>query len=215
MKLDSPIPRPSPSSPAFTLVEILFVIAVMSILVSIAAMSLTGGKSTGNWQGTINQLSQAVEEARMTAIETNTKTYLGFANANHPDGEKKLRSYILFREYTQEEKSKMTPAPAANRYLPLTAWETLPSGFEYSDASGSLLEPNSAAKLELTGLPGDPASVHAVAFGPLGQVDFPASTAPALVVKPVGHADASAGFVIHINRLTGRVRSESAPISTP
>ncbi|WP_206170910.1 prepilin-type N-terminal cleavage/methylation domain-containing protein [Phragmitibacter flavus] len=216
--------RPS----GFTLIELIVVVAVIAVLVSLTAMTVMGLQSPGSRQGAMLQITQALEEARMTAIEQSATVYVGFADAGHPDEEKKLCAHLLFREYTTEEVAAMTAPPAANTYKALTGWNLLPKGFYLDPGTVDSLLAGDTIKMDVVGLPGEPESVYAIAFGSLGQVVKPEQTALAPMVvmpaelvdgsgalKKVPNSDASA-FSVQINRFTGRVKTyDGLPVTEP
>jgi prepilin-type N-terminal cleavage/methylation domain-containing protein len=219
--------KPSSRS-AFTLIEMIVVMAVISGLVALAAMAVMGLRTPGSRQGAMLQISQALEEARMSAIEQSTTIYVGFADASHPDEEKRLHAHLLFQKYTAEEIATMDPPPPANRYKALTGWNLLPKGYYLDTGTAGSLLADDTIKLEVEGLPGEPASVYAVAFGPLGQVVRPGQTAlKPLVVMPAEFVDESGAlkkmpnsdanaFSVQLNRFTGRVNTyDGLPVTEP
>lgn len=204
---------------AFTLIELVIVLAVTSVLVALTAMTVLGLQPPGSRQGAMLQITQALEEARMTAIEQSRKVYVAFADASHPDEEKRLCAHLLFREYTAEELAAMTVPPIANTYKALTGWNLLPKGFYLDTGTADSLLADDTVKLDVAGLPGEPAIVYAVAFGSLGQVVKPEQAAlKPMVVMPAEFVDASgalkklpnsdaSAFTVQINRFTGRVKT--------
>ena len=201
---------------AFSLIELLTVIAIMSVMMGLLVTTGLGTRPAGSRQGAISQIMGALEEARLSAIEKNTTVYFGIADTGHPDEEKQLRGYILFRTQTAQEKA----ASQNDDMVPLTRWEKLPQGFYF--------DPDKLANMTLdvpgNGLPGKPQNVKAVEFGSLGQVTgLPVDVVPQLTVmeavyNPAGknliRKGAEAGdFAIKIYRLTGRL--QLAQTTTP
>lgn len=220
------IKRQTPFRQAFTLIETVVVIAVIAILVTLTAMAMVGLQTPGSRQGAMLQITQALEEGRMTAIEKSTKIYVGIADATHPDEEKRQCALLLFREYTADEIAAMSEPPGPNVYKPLTDWNLLPKGyFVCADIMDTLLD-DPQIKIPVAGLPGNPESVYAIAFGSLGQVVKPEqaslrplvvmraeSVAPTGVLKRRADSEGSA-FCIQVNRFTGRVKSyDGLPLS--
>lgn len=200
---------PRKSSRAFSLVELLTVMAIMSIMMGLIVSTGMGTRPGGSRQGAISQLMGGLEEARMSAIEKNTTVYFGIADISHPDEEKQLRGYILFREQTEDEKA----ASKTEDMIPLTRWEKLPQGF-YFDADKFT---DMTVEVPGRGLPGNPENVRAVQFSSLGQVTgLRADVVPQLTVTEAVYQPSSkiltrksgeAGdFIVKIFRLTGRIQ---------
>lgn len=194
---------------AFSMVELLTVIAIMSIMMGLVVSTGMGTRPAGSRQGAISQIMAGLEEARMSAIEKNTTVYFGIADTSHPDDEKQLRGYILFRAQTITEKA----ASKTEDMIPLTRWEKLPQGF-YFDADKFQ---DMTVEMPGKGLPGDPQNVRAIEFGSLGQVTgLGADVVPQLTVTEAVYQPSSkiltrksgeAGdFIVKIYRLTGRLQ---------
>ncbi|MCK9588776.1 MAG: type II secretion system protein [Terrimicrobiaceae bacterium] len=197
------------SQQGFSLLELLTVMAIMSLMMGLLVSTGMGARPAGSRQGAISQIMGALEEARMSAIEKNTTVYFGIADINHPDEEKQLRSYLLFREQTPQEKA----ASKNEDMIPLTRWEKLPQGF-YFDADKLS---DMTVEVPGNGLPGNPPNVRAVQFGSLGQVTgLPVEIVPQLAVteavyNPSGKilvrkSGAAGDFIVKIFRLTGRLQ---------
>lgn len=208
-----PLNRKSARETGFSLIELLAVIAIMSLLMGLIVNTGFGTRPAGARQGAIAQLMGSLEEARMSAIEKGRNVYFGLAEGSFPDGEKQWRGYLLFREQTSAEKT----ASGNEDMIPLTKWETLPKGFYFDPEKVAA----STAEVAVSGLPGNPTKVRALEFGTLGQVTgLPAETVPLLSVAEAVYnpADQSlarrnngAGdFAMQIYRLTGRVRLSEA-----
>ena len=203
----------------FTLVELIMVIAIMVVIAGITSLVIIGLRPPGSRQGAMLQLSQVMEEGRLSAMEQSTTIYVAIADETHPDEEKRLRAHLLFREYTNEEKEAMQEPPPASQVKALTEWVALPKGYFIDAARPDTLTAESSVKRQVSGLPDNPESVYAIAFGSLGQVSKPAlSPLPPLVVMPAELVEASgqlkklsnseaSAFTLQLNRFTGRVKT--------
>jgi prepilin-type N-terminal cleavage/methylation domain-containing protein len=202
----------------FSLIELLTVIAIMSIMMGLLVSTGFGTRPAGSRQGAISQLMGSLEEARMTAIEKNVAVYFGIADTSYPDAEKQLRGYILFRAQTSEEKA----TSHTEDLVPLSRWDTLPKGFYFdADKFDAVSEAQAGV-----GLPGNPATVRAIEFGSLGQVkSMPAEAVPQLSVVEAIYNDGSktllrknggaSDFAIKIYRVTGRLQIAKNDAVTP
>ena len=199
---------------AFSLIELLTVMAIMSILMGLMVSTGIGLRPGGSREGAISQIMGGLDEARMSAIEQNTSVYFGIADGSYPDQDRQLRGYILFREQTAKEKD----ASKTEDLVPLTRWEQLPLGFYFDPdklASATVEMPGN-------GLPGQPQNVRAIEFGSLGQVTGLASeAAPQLTITEAAYnagnkslirkSGVAGDFHIRIYRLTGRLQLAQNP----
>lgn len=126
-----PSPRLLPGRSAFSLIELLVVMAVVSLLLAIAApsfVSLNPARKTG-----IHELAGFLENARTEAIARRAPRIVAFADAGFPgeSGESgALRAYALFEEEKGEddvEENSTTP-----RFRRLSPWQTLPEGLVFA-----------------------------------------------------------------------------------
>lgn len=156
----------------FSLVELLVVVSIMAILAAISLPAVQNIAGSTGRKGAVNVLLNVFEQARATALETGTNTYIGFADQNFPDESMRYRAFIVFRDRTEEDFPAMGE-PGATAYVPLTKWETLPrkvsikserlsivDDFYLTITDGSL--PRAAASLRLPVL----------AFNPAGALRF-------------------------------------------
>ena len=204
----------------FTLLEMLVVITLMTLIGSLMAMKVLSNRMPGVRYGTNLQLIQAFDEARMNAIETGAKIYLGFAGSDNPDPNKRLCAYVLFRDYTAAELSQMSAPPPAGTYVQINEWKYLSQGYYYDPTTSSSLLSDGGSVMSFTNGSSESCNVYAVTFGGLGEVLSPpppanTSSAPMLVIRegqydsnlnqltPAPGGDASA-FYVTVNRLTGR-----------
>lgn len=69
-------------SKAFSLVELLVVMAIISLLVGLGASAFSGG--TNDQKKALVTVSNVLESARQTAVSQNTYTYVGFTSPANP-----------------------------------------------------------------------------------------------------------------------------------
>ena len=122
---------------AFTLVEMLVVIALVAILTTLIAPSLQGLFGVAGRRGGANALSAALEQARLAAVENGTSAYVGFASAS-TNQDAAYNSVIVFRARRDDE--------AGAAFVPLSRWLRLPTGVH--------LEPDSIPSTTVSGLSG-------------------------------------------------------------
>lgn len=202
----------------YSLLELLVAMALMAMLMGLSVAAMMGFRTPGLRQGAISQLMGALDEARMSAIESGAAVYVAFADGAFPDAERRFRGFILYREFTAAEREALADnPPAAGEVKPLTRWQELPRGF-YLDASVPTgLLGNAGARVNPVGLPGEEAELVAVGFNRLGQVVAPLGSSPELAITEARYDsesdqmtavqdDDAGAFLIRINRLTGRLQ---------
>lgn len=196
---------------AFTLIELLTVVAVMAILGSILVPALPGLLGVGGRQGGVSTLGAALEQARLSAMESGATTYVGFPFAA-ADTNAAYSSVLVFREATNEEKA----AESGTLYKPVTKWLRLPSGVFLSGTNLTPSDLGSGAKsLAVSGLP----KLGGETISSLTVIPFDRFGKLARGSSPVGlrvgeKAAPDAGFLrdannyveFEIQPLTGRVR---------
>ncbi|PAW63459.1 MAG: hypothetical protein B9S36_04710 [Verrucomicrobiia bacterium Tous-C2TDCM] len=213
-------PRQHPTSflsgrSAFSLIELLVVMAMVSLLLAIAApslVSLSPARKTG-----IHELSGFLENARAEAIARSAPRIVAFADAHFPDPSLALRAYALFGEATAKgshEKSAPT-----NRFHRLSPWRTLPEGLVFASGEDfevigdgafrtlhDLIATRRFAVKTSSGGGDAGRALPSLVFGPDGGVRAPSfADADALHIGVVeGFRDPSTGTVIHTaKRLSG------------
>lgn len=196
-----------PGRSAFSLIELLGVLAVVSLLLAIAApslVSLNPARKTG-----IHELAGFLENARAEAIARRAPRIVAFADAGFPAESGSLRAYALFEEVPAENvpiESGSTP-----RFRRLSPWRTLPEGLVFArggdfevtggesfrtlhDLGGERTFPVPAP----SGDDGGPRPLPSLVFGPDGGIRSPGfADADALHLGIVeGFHDPSTGKVI-------------------
>ncbi|MEM1158062.1 MAG: prepilin-type N-terminal cleavage/methylation domain-containing protein [Verrucomicrobiota bacterium] len=137
--------RSSGRKAAFSLFELLTVMAIIGILAAFSAPSLLEISNSTGRKGAVNVLMNAFEQARVAALTSGENSYVGFAtelsfNAN---SDYLYRAFIIFRESSAEEQSA-----GAGPYTALTKWEVLPKNIYFLKNAQTLVgDQNSAPHL--------------------------------------------------------------------
>ncbi len=131
---------------AFSIVEILVVVGILVALMGLAVPAINGLTGSGGRAGAINIIMNTLEQARVAALESSTNVYVVFADANHPDQDKRFRAMLVMRDYVPTLDTNLVPPP---RYVPLTKWIFLPKGISFKNVSSSLLNAFNMTSLEL------------------------------------------------------------------
>jgi prepilin-type N-terminal cleavage/methylation domain-containing protein len=193
--------RRTPSG--FSLIEMLFVVGIIAVLSALALPALQGLVGASGQRGGVNMLVNAIERARMAAIENGVNTYVAFAPAAaHPDVN--TRALMVFRDPKEGETTRVG----------LTRWMLLPTGVAYSLGSSGF-ETNAT----WTGLPrlaspnntissGD---MRVIRFDRFGRVPPLSQSNPAIVVFEGPSEAGRIKETITVQRLTGRVTVSETP----
>jgi len=104
---------------AFTLVEMLVVVAVIAILTALTLPALQGLVGASGVRGGVSLVMTTMDQARTAAIKEGTDVYVGFPPLEA--GDAAFSSLIVFRSLLPDE----TGYPS---YKPLSRWMRMPSG---------------------------------------------------------------------------------------
>ena len=132
---------------AFSLVELLVVIAVIAIMIAMMLPAISGFSSTVGRRGAVNVLMNTFEQARVAALMSGQNVYVGFANNQLPSDKQDMyyASFIVFRDATDEEKA----ASPTTKYVVLKKWTRLPKNIAFKRIDSSLV-PSSGGNLPIT-----------------------------------------------------------------
>lgn len=106
---------------AFSLVEMLVVIALIAILTALLAPSIQSLMGVSGRRGGMSILSNMLEQGRIKAIESGQPVHVGFPFESIDDEELARSSVIMFRPANEAE-------GGGDNFVPIGRWVRLPSG---------------------------------------------------------------------------------------
>jgi type II secretory pathway pseudopilin PulG len=118
----------------FSLVELLSVSAVMVAMAAFFYSALSGFSSSAGRRGAANILLNALEHARIAALESGQTVHVGFADGDFPVEDMRYASFLIFRETSDEER-----ASGAGSYVVLKKWTRLPKNVAFKRVANSLV----------------------------------------------------------------------------
>ena len=200
-------------APAFTLVEMLIVIALVAILTTLLAPAVQGLMGTSGRRGGLNTVTAVLDQARLAAIENGTTAYVGFpTNASNPTNG--FSHVIVFRDARPDDTNQNPVA--------VTRWQRLPSGVFFQAGSGlnAAVATRTLPPRTLPPLAGsqDITQIPALAFNRFGQLQGVTTTVSVLLgekIEPSGawRGSTSNYFELRIQPLTGRVIIDDASMA--
>lgn len=190
---------------AFTLVELLVVVAIIGVLSSLLVPAMRGLVGVGGRRGGMSMLSSTIEKARLAAIENGTTVYVGFP-FSAADPAAGYSSVIVFRDKRDDETN--------NSMVPLSRWIRMPSGvFIESDDLQNVTVQGSIPRLAGSNGVVPISQVSALQFDRFGKL----KPGNGVVEIRVGEKTEPAGkflisdenhFLLRVRPLTGRVTVE-------
>jgi len=138
-------PEHTPSgSPAFTLVELLTVVAIMGLLAGAAAVSLRGMRSPA-LASAANEVASAMKMTRQMAIASGRRTFIVFPITSNALATNIFRAYAVFEEVPPGEQTTQpnsagiyfTNQTASSWFIPRTDWRNLPEGVVFCNLATS------------------------------------------------------------------------------
>ena len=203
--------------PAFSLIELLTVIAIIAVLL-VAAIPMFSNSAVNASQASREIVKAHLQQARAHAIASGSSTAVAIPVLGS-GGELGARAISLFE--VEKAGGTYTPAKDANGdELLLQRWETLPGNFHFLTASqvssGKPTIVDSADTLQ-TNYKGKALTCHLIVFAPNGQIVLPASEINIALAQAAPRGNSLAPTrknggspvfdLIQVNRLTGRTRS--------
>ncbi len=140
MKFARPTTSRSPADSAFTLVEMLVVIGIISVLLVAVIPAVNSLSKSSGRKGAINNLLGVIEQARAQAIKDGQATYLVFPTFSA--GTQATLDRYSYKSFAIFEDDPGNPAAPKQ----LTPWKTLPTGISIRSGSLSAL-PDPAADI--------------------------------------------------------------------
>jgi len=188
-------------SHGFSLLEMLVVIGIIAVLSALALPAMQGLLGASGKRGGVNTVVNAIERARLAAIENGVSSYVAFAPITaHP--EVNTRALMVFREPKEGETNRVG----------LTRWMQLPPGVAYGNPPSGV-----ATNTSWADLPRLPSPTGAVSSGNMPVIRFdrfgrvpPLSQANPAIVVYEGPAQKTKE-TITVQRLTGRVTVAETP----
>ena len=157
-------------SKAFTLLEVLVVMAVLAVLFAALVPALSSFSKSGGRRAAVSNLLSAIEQARVQAFKDGQATYVVF-----PDRLPASATTAMIKDYAYRSYAIFEDDPNnAGRIKQVSAWRRLPTGI--SIRSGSLNYLANNVSFSFTPLVGSPGTTFPyLKFSAEGQVD-PATT---------------------------------------
>ena len=118
-------------SRAFTLVELLVVIGIISLLLVAVIPAVTSLSKSSGSKSAVSGLMNSLEQARALALTSGSATYVVFADQTTPENYR-CKAYIVFQE---------------KNFVPtaVTKWNFLPTGISFLPNTGLLTTPPTPA----------------------------------------------------------------------
>lgn len=204
-------------APAFSLIEILVVVAIIAVLLAAAVPMLSNFAANAS-QASREIVKAHLQQARAHAIASGASTAVAIPVLGS-GGELGARAISLFE--VEKSGADYIPAKDANGdEMLLQRWETLPGNFHFLAASqissGKPTIVDSADTLQ-TNYKGEAVTCHLIVFSPTGQIVLPASEIHIALAQAVPRGNSLSLTrknegrpvfdLIQVNRLTGRARS--------
>ena len=151
---------------AFTLIEMLFVIAIIAILSALTLPALQGLVGVSGAKGGVNTVLAALDQARATAIENGCDAYVGFPPEGFTvtgDPDVAFSSLIVFRGQRPDE--------PANTFKPISRWVRLPVGVHVRSSNMTLTNLANSVAASIPKLAGTPVEPRVIRYDRYGRVD--------------------------------------------
>jgi len=191
---------------AFTLVELLVVVAIIGVLSSLLVPAMRGLVGVGGRRGGMNTVSSTIEQARLAAIENGTTVYVGFP-FSAADPAAGYSSVIVFRDKRDDETN--------NAIVPLSRWIRMPSGvfIESDSLEGKSVPGDRLPKLASSNGVVAVTQLSTLTFDRFGRLKPGDETAEIRVgekTDPTGKflVNEENHFLLRVRPLTGRVTVE-------
>ncbi len=190
-----PAPTSNPRSRcAFTLVEMLVVIVVISILLVTVIPALKSLSASNGGKASVSKFMNVVEQARTLAITSGNPTYIVFADSTVSSADYRSRAFVVFQD---------------KNFIPtaVSKWYLLPTGISLEPNNGLLVPPDPPNQINFVCPAIGAAKLPYLKFDPSGTVTIPDAPAKLFVRFFSGSVD-SAGqstFTDNTQKTTGKL----------
>lgn len=153
---------------AFSLVELLAVVALIIVMVAMLAPTIGGFTSTYGRRAAVNGLMNAFEQARVTALESGAETFVIMRSAPYPQQD----AFIVMRRRGDLDGPSTNPAAL----IQMSRWQQLPRGVLFPKFANTISTDGALQDATFSSsLPGTPPlnELFAVGFNARGQISFP------------------------------------------
>lgn len=206
------------SRQAFSLVELLTIVAIITVMMTLLVPALSGITSTAGRRGAVTIMMNSFEQARVAALESGQTVYIGFADNDSIFAAKEMNysAFLIFREPTEEEKA------SGKSYVILKNWTRLPKKIAFKRVEKSLVPsaggtqfPNLSKELAAS-FSGWDETLPCIAFNASGAVEEPNNNLRLFLYegffsngKEVPTRDANNLWeTIHVSKYTGRAQRD-------
>ena len=151
------------SCSAFTLIEMLAVIAITSMLLAVSLPAFNGMIRSSSRRAAISQTMGLLDQARSLAIAEGRPTYVVFADSTFPTPDHWYRAAAIFQD----------AEAAATSPVMLTAWSMLPPGYSFNcNMAPSVFSAKDPTNTRFPVM-GETKAIPYIKFGPTGSVMYP------------------------------------------
>jgi len=219
----------APTVRAFTLVEMLAVMAIVTLILSFTVPALDGLVSVRGRKGAVNILMNAAEQARVSALESSSDVYIGFAGSEFPEKDFSFTRFILFRKTTDQLDGNSTA-----RFVPLGKWTRLPEGISVGSKNPSITYNGGNTGGEVTIEPADnfpmitaTTVLKTIKFNSTGMIETPSTSFLKLYIyegyffegqdnytkrKAAQNSSGALFEIVSFSRMTGRASYDTAAL---
>lgn len=150
---------------AFTLIEMLIVVAIIAVLSALTLPALQGLVGASGVRGGVNTVLATLDQARAAAIENGTDVYVGFPPATFTDPadpSARFAAMIVFRGAKPDE--------AAGTIKPLSRWIRLPNGVAVQPANMTLTKLAGSVGASIPKLAGSSVEPMVIRYDRFGRI---------------------------------------------
>ncbi|HRJ10912.1 MAG TPA: hypothetical protein PLP58_20185 [Prosthecobacter sp.] len=182
-------------APGYTMIEMMFVVIVITLVVALTA-GVTDSLKSNRGTTAMQQLVSVMDSGRAKALAGQQEIWIAFANGEARAPAQAFRSYAVC--YSIEDDN--LPEGQRSILLPLTGWEHLPTGFVFTltapalQSAGQNLMSHPAAAKRVRFSASNPAgmgNLPCIRFGTLGEVEQPESGGTLLLAVAEGEVRGS------------------------